>query len=139
MLKILRKEKGFTMIEMMVVLIIIAVLVGGGIKFYTGYIGKAKIDKAKADLSTMQAAVDSFYAENGFYPEDSVATSISTFGLSTLQVGVTGGTVKNYMYDQTASNTYRLYTSVQVDGINFIVGEGTNGSSEKAGAKTTTS
>ena len=34
----LNNEKGFSMIEMMVVLIIIAVLLAGGIKFYLGYI-----------------------------------------------------------------------------------------------------
>lgn len=36
--KFVRKDKGFTMIEMMVVLIIIAVLIGVGMKFYVGYI-----------------------------------------------------------------------------------------------------
>ncbi|AEG15540.1 hypothetical protein Desku_1982 [Desulfofundulus kuznetsovii DSM 6115] len=65
----LRNEKGFTMIEMMVVLIIIAVLIGAGIKFYSGYIENAKITKAKAQISTMQSALDSWFAEKGSYPD----------------------------------------------------------------------
>ncbi|MDD2554423.1 MAG: prepilin-type N-terminal cleavage/methylation domain-containing protein, partial [Desulfotomaculaceae bacterium] len=66
--RLLRNEKGFTMVEMMVVMIIIAVLVAGGIKFYQVYIENAKVTKAKAQISTMQAALDTYYAENGAYP-----------------------------------------------------------------------
>lgn len=64
-----RNENGFTMIEMMVVLIIIAVLIAGGIRFYLGYIENAKITKAKGQIATMQAALDSYYAEKGSYPD----------------------------------------------------------------------
>jgi len=136
MLKILRNKKGFTMIEMMVVLVIIAVLVGAGIKFYTGYIGKSKIDKAKADISTMQAAVDSFYAENGFYPGDASANDLTSFGLSTLLVGIPGDS-KPYIYDNISSTTYELHTRTQLDGNYYVLGVGTNGASEKAVPVTT--
>ena len=59
----LNNEKGFSMIEMMVVLIIIAVIIAGGIKFYLGYIEKSRVTKAKAQIITMQAALDAYYAE----------------------------------------------------------------------------
>lgn len=64
----LNNEKGFSMIEMMVVLIIIAVLIAGGIKFYMGYIENSRVTKAKAQISTMQAALDAYYAEQKHYP-----------------------------------------------------------------------
>ncbi len=66
--KLMRKEEGFTMVEMMVVLIIVAVLIAGGIKFYLGYIENSRVTKAKAQISTMQASLDTYYAENGKYP-----------------------------------------------------------------------
>jgi len=66
--KLLRKEEGFTMVEMMVVLIIVAVLIAGGIRFYLGYIENSRVTKAKAQITTMQASLDSYYAENGSYP-----------------------------------------------------------------------
>ena len=131
MLKMLRNRKGFTMIEMMVVLVIIAVLIGAGIKFYTGYIGKSKIDKAKADISTMQAVVDSFYAENGYYPGDANADNLTSFGLSTLVVGVPGDSM-TYIYDNTGGTTYKLFTRTKLDGKYFVVGVGTEGVSQKA-------
>lgn len=129
--RLFRDQKGFTMIEMMVVLVIIAVLVGGGIKFYSGYIGKAKIDKAKADISTMQAAVDSFYAENGYYPGDGAAADLASFGLSTQTVGVIGDSTP-YIYDNISATTYKLFTRVKVDGNYHVLGVGTDGASEKA-------
>jgi len=61
-------EKGFTMIEMMIVMVIIAVLVAGGVAFYQGNIEKTKVTKARAQISTMQAALDVYYAESGEYP-----------------------------------------------------------------------
>lgn len=64
----LRNEKGFSLIEIMAVMIIIAVLIGGGMKFYSGYIENARVAKAKAQIATMQAAIDSYYAEKGVYP-----------------------------------------------------------------------
>jgi len=133
----LGNKKGFTLIEMMVVLIIIAVLVGVGIKFYTGYIGKSKIDKAKADISTMQAVVDSFYAENGYYPGDASADDLASFGLSTEVVGIPGET-KTYIYDktgetgETGETSYKLYTRTKLDGKYYVVGKGTDGVSQKA-------
>ena len=66
----LNNEKGFSMIEMMVVLIIIAVLMAGGIKFYLGYIENSRVTKAKAQISTMQAALDAYFAEQTKYPAD---------------------------------------------------------------------
>jgi general secretion pathway protein G len=57
------------MIEMMVVLIIIAVLIGVGVRFYTGYIEGAKVTKARSQISTMQGALDAYYSENAVYPD----------------------------------------------------------------------
>ncbi|HAA90661.1 MAG TPA: hypothetical protein DCE07_08880 [Peptococcaceae bacterium] len=119
----LNNEKGFTMIEMMVVLIIIAVLIGVGVKFYTGYIDKARITKAKADITTMQAALDSYYAENSEYPD---VASAADAGLSPDVVG----SGKKYGYSVGINNkSYSLYTNEKVDRDNYVVGTGENGRS----------
>ena len=101
----------------------------------SGYIAKAKIDKAKPDISTMQAVVEGFYAENNFYPGDTDAASLATFGLSTDLVGTpTSYTGKTYVYNLTATDgsQYKIYTVNQVDGKYYVKGTGTNGQSEKA-------
>ena len=87
--KLMRGEKGFTLVEMMVVLIIIAVLIGAGIRAYMGYIGRAKITKATGDISTMAAALDSYYQtqpDQG-YPNDGNGgqTALSAAGIASTQ------------------------------------------------------
>ncbi len=62
---------GFTLVEVMIVVVIIGLLAGIATYAYTGYLDRAKRVKARADLSTLAGAVDSFYAVNGRYPENS--------------------------------------------------------------------
>ena len=131
----LRNEKGFTMIEMMVVLVIIAVLIGGGIKFYLGYIENAKVTKAKAQISTMQAVLDACYAENGSYPgavAELVNTGIKTKGEdSTTILEAIDPWGKNYLYDvDTSKKMYVIHTghnTVQDQVDTYVAGEGKDG------------
>ncbi len=129
----LRNEKGFTIIEMMVVLVIIAVLIGGGIKFYLGYIENAKVTKAKAQISTMQAVLDAYYAENGSYPGGAVAELVSA-GIKAIAANTFeaidpwGG---NYLYDvDTSKKMYVIHTghnTVQDQVDTYVAGEGKDG------------
>lgn len=126
MFRLFRNEKGFTMIEMMVVLIIIAVLIGGGIKFYTGYISKSKETKAKGDITTIQAALDTYYAENNRYPNaDELATGAR---VSTDFVNTTGNVPYIYIKDN-PTNGYTVHTRVKVSD-KFVKGTGVEGRSE---------
>lgn len=63
-----RGRKGFSLIEVMVVVVIIALLasiVGINVKSYRD---KASQKKARADIAVLVTAVKSFYADNGRYP-----------------------------------------------------------------------
>ncbi|HBQ28548.1 MAG TPA: hypothetical protein DD719_03930 [Desulfotomaculum sp.] len=136
-LKNLRNNKGFTMIEMMVVLIIIAVLIGGGIRFYLGYIENAKVTKAKGNISTMQAGMDGYYVENAEYP---------TTDAKLLNAGIDGAFTENiaelttkdpwgktYKIKVTGTNVYSAYTGenkVQGKDNTYVRGEGTDGKSD---------
>ncbi|MDK2881047.1 MAG: ral secretion pathway protein [Clostridia bacterium] len=121
-------DKGFTMIEMMVVLIIIAVLIGGGIRFYLGYVERAKVTKAKSEITTMQAALDSYYAENGSYPADPTEAGLSGEMIST------DGT-KLYKYTpsvQVGNDGYKKYeieTTDEFKDNKVLSGSGENGKS----------
>ncbi len=150
--RLLRNEKGFTMVEMMVVLIIIAVLIAGGIKFYLGYIENAKVTKAKAQISTMQAALDTYFAENGAYPTDIAADGLKAkmlnAGLIVTDVLPEGGTVgqdgtlsvtdpwgaaSNYLYHSTDGISYYVRSgrgNVQNQDGTAVFGNGSGGSSD---------
>jgi general secretion pathway protein G len=135
----LNNEKGFSMIEMMVVLIIIAVLMAGGIKFYLGYIENSRVTKAKAQISTMQAALDAYYAEQSEYPENQddllnagiAATDESTDGITIKAEDPWG---KQYKYKVSGDQSkYVVYTGndkVQGQSNTYVVGRGTSGESD---------
>ncbi|ATW23990.1 competence type IV pilus major pilin ComGC [Candidatus Formimonas warabiya] len=73
-LRILKKrinnERGFTLIELMVVLMILGILVSIAIPRFTNKIPEAQKVKTKADLTIIQNAVDLYYLDFGEYPTE---------------------------------------------------------------------
>ena len=65
----IRKEEGFTLIELMVVMAIIATLLSLALPRYFGSIDKSKEVTLMQSLSVMRDAIDKFYSDNGRYPD----------------------------------------------------------------------
>lgn len=53
----MKKQSGFTLIELMVVMAIIAILATAGLSAYTGYIKKARDTTRIADLSAINTII----------------------------------------------------------------------------------
>jgi general secretion pathway protein G len=70
MFKILRKsnQRGFTLIELMVVIAILALLGGVVMPKVIGRLRQAKPDKAKIDIKQISMGLDLYAADNGEYP-----------------------------------------------------------------------
>jgi general secretion pathway protein G len=66
--RVLAENQGFTLIEIMVVIIILGLLATLVIPNITGYTEKAKREKARADIASLEGALELFKADNGFYP-----------------------------------------------------------------------
>ena len=66
--RLLAERAGFTLIEIMVVIIILGLLATLVIPNITGYTEKAKREKARADIASIEGALELFKADNGFYP-----------------------------------------------------------------------
>lgn len=66
-------KKGFTLIELMVVMVVIAILVGIAIPRFKGMQDEANITKAQSELKTLQVAVESYRSNQDppEYPETS--------------------------------------------------------------------
>lgn len=62
------RERGFTLIEMAVVLAIIAVLAAVLTPMVTGYLDQARVVRATADVKTIADAVRIFYRDTSRYP-----------------------------------------------------------------------
>ena len=64
-----RKGKGFTLIELMVVIAIILILALIAIPAYRNMQIRAKRSRAMADLKTIATALEAFYTDWGKYPQ----------------------------------------------------------------------
>ena len=63
-----KTEAGFTLIEIMVVILILGLLATIVVQSLRGATDKAKRVKAMADLHELQTALDRYYLDNGNYP-----------------------------------------------------------------------
>lgn len=66
----MRKEKGFTLIELMVVIAIIALLVGVALPRYQIAQRKAREAVLKENLFILRQTIDQYFADKGYYPSD---------------------------------------------------------------------
>ncbi|HEY3381421.1 MAG TPA: prepilin-type N-terminal cleavage/methylation domain-containing protein [Vicinamibacterales bacterium] len=61
-------ESGFTLIELMVVVALVAVLAGMGVVQYRNGVLRTREGVLKEDLFRMRDAIDQYYADKGKYP-----------------------------------------------------------------------
>jgi prepilin-type N-terminal cleavage/methylation domain-containing protein len=89
-IKNLQREKGFTIVELLIVIVVIAILVAIVIVAYSGITQQANTSAAKANAQQVQKVAEAYAADegNGAYP--SAATLDSwTGGVTRLPEGVT--------------------------------------------------
>jgi prepilin-type N-terminal cleavage/methylation domain-containing protein len=67
----MKKQQGFTLIELMVVMAIIAILATAGLSAYTGYIKKARDAVRMADINAINKIVIGSMSVNGMPPQSS--------------------------------------------------------------------
>ena len=91
-----RKQQGFTLIELMIVVAIIGILASVAIPAYQDYTAKAQVSEAFSLASSAKSAVSLYYAENGSFPSDNAtagiagASSINGTYVTSVTVGTAG-------------------------------------------------
>lgn len=64
------RTSGFTLMEMMIVMVLIVILAGIGLSVYGNSVQRAKEATLKEDLFRMRDAIDQYYADKGAWPPD---------------------------------------------------------------------
>jgi len=88
-----KKQEGFTLIEIMVVILILGLLATLVVQSLRGATDKAKRTKAMADIAELKTALDRYYIDMGSYPtsDQGLAALVNPGGQGGTQVSSSGG------------------------------------------------
>ena len=129
------RKNGFTLVELMVTMGIIAVLAGLTLATFAGAKKNARDGKRKADLEQIRSALEMYRTDKGYYPpkdqtgwctvlwgcgystwyNDVAGALISGGYLSSLpQDTLYSNTSKDYFYRHVSNNQYELYSTLEL-------------------------
>jgi general secretion pathway protein G len=70
------REGGFTLVELLVVLVILSLIMGLVAPRVLGYLSDARVRSAKLQIDSLSAALDLFYLDAGRYPSQSEGLAV---------------------------------------------------------------
>lgn len=68
MLSLKQKQSGFTIVELLIVIVIIGILAGLVITTFVGIQARGRDSERRTDLKAMQGQLEAYFADNGGYP-----------------------------------------------------------------------
>lgn len=107
------KQQGFTIVELLIVIVVIGILAALVITTFTGIQQQARDTERQTDINAMHSHLEAYYAQNGFYPQLSDLTTTTLTGLDGEALIAPGGTASP---SQTATTTTQYRYNPTTDG-----------------------
>ncbi|HHF3063954.1 TPA: type IV pilin protein [Vibrio diabolicus] len=104
-----KKQKGFTLIELMIVVAVIGVLAAIAIPQYQNYVKKSEAAAGLATLRSLTTNIDTFIADTGSFPTDAdasalgAATDMNKLGTIAFADSGASGATATFTFDGAAS------------------------------------
>lgn len=110
MISLKRKESGFTIVELLIVIVVIGILAALVITTFSGIQRKARDSERQTDINAIHGQVEAYYAQNGKYPtganlDDDTWVSANLKGLDLAALKDPKGS-SNDLADAAAANVY---------------------------------
>lgn len=105
------KQKGFTIVELLIVVVVIAILAAITIVSYNGIQARSTDTAVRSDVANLAKRFGAFHADNGFYPNTSAHMQTAGFTISN----------KNAYLTDTTRITYNVYACVSSDNQAFAL------------------
>src|SRR5580698_9295036 len=68
MISLKKKDQGFTIVELLIVIVVIGILALLVITTYSGIQAKARNAKRQTDIQDLQTQIEAFFSQSGYYP-----------------------------------------------------------------------
>lgn len=108
-------RKGFTLIEVLVAVTIVAILISIGVVSYSSVNKRSRDAKRKGDVEQLRSALEMYRADNGYYPNTGSGSWTDASGLSTPLVSSYLPAIPS---DPKSTQTYR-YEATNLSGGNY--------------------
>ena len=110
-----RKESGFTIVELLIVIVVIGILAALVVTTFSGIQKKARDSERQTDIKAVHSQLEAYYAQNGRYPtmanlNDSAFVSGSLKGLDPTALGDPKGS-SNAVSATAGANVYSYVES----------------------------
>lgn len=69
------KSRGFTIVELLIVIVVVAILASISVVAYNGVQSRSRDATRRSDLRNVQIALERFYVDNGYYPSAACLSS----------------------------------------------------------------